>query len=209
MRRTLLVAAGWALATVLATALAWQAVELVSSEVTQRPAAPLSNEQVARALAGEAGGAGGSGAQPSAPADTTAPPGGAAPTDPPAPGPGGAGAGAPRTTLRPAPTSTTSPPGAEATTSTTSTTATAAAPAAPAVTRTIVSDGGQVAVRYEAGRVELLWARPDSGFTVDVDKAGPAEVDVRFESDDHRSRVRAFWRDGAPAEEVREEDTSG
>ena len=190
-RRVLLVGAGWVVATGLATVLAWRAVELVSSEVTERPAVPLSDDQVARAL--------GTGA--AAPATTG--------TTETVPGPGATGpegtstsARAPATSPSTATsTSTAGPaPTATPTTSTTSTTM------APAVTRTLVAQGGQVAVRYADGGVELLWARPESGFTVDVEKAGPDEVDVRFESDDHRSRVRAFWRNGVPAEEVREED---
>ncbi|MGH8999613.1 MAG: hypothetical protein ACRDY7_09505, partial [Acidimicrobiia bacterium] len=71
---------------------------------------------------------------------------------------------------------------------------------------TIDSRGGTVAVRYEDGRVRLNWARPDPGYEVKVADDGPTEVVVRFMDGRRRSVVRAFYRDGMPAHEVREND---
>ncbi|MDQ3946195.1 MAG: hypothetical protein M3357_13795 [Actinomycetota bacterium] len=69
-------------------------------------------------------------------------------------------------------------------------------------TRTISSRGGTVAVRYLDGTVRLLWARPDSGYDVEVADDGPDKVLVRFRSDRARSWVYAYYEDGKPAEAV-------
>jgi hypothetical protein len=61
-----------------------------------------------------------------------------------------------------------------------------------------------VAVRYGRGTVKLLWARPNAGYEVFVVSDGSRLVDVRFADRRHRSIVRAFWEDGAPANRVEE-----
>lgn len=198
VRRPALLALTWVAGTALAVALAWGAVGFVSSEVTNRRAAPISNDEVAAALA-----------SPSQASTTTS---AVAPFPGPTTVPVGAGAA---TSTSPAPTGTvraTLPSGSTKTTTTAPAAAPSTTPAsapttlAPATTTVIPSTGGQVAVRYEAGRVELLWAQPQAGFQADVDDDGPGQVDVRFETDTHESRVRAFFRDGAPAQEVREQE---
>lgn len=88
----------------------------------------------------------------------------------------------------------------------TSSTAPPATGQAGETTATIDSVGGQVAVRYVGGRVELVWARPKAGFEAEVHDAGPEDVEVRFHSDDHESRVRAFYAGGVPDREVREQE---
>lgn len=68
--------------------------------------------------------------------------------------------------------------------------------------RTISSRGGTVAVHYEDAKVGLLWARPNDGYDVAVVDEGPDRVFVRFRHNGSQSRVYAFYRDGAPAQEV-------
>ena len=192
--------ATWSAGTLLAVGLAWWAVGRVSSEVTDRPSSPISDREVAAALgAGPAG---------TAPASSTVPagePSGAGPSAPSTtPGPAG---GIPGPTS-PRPTTTAARGTAVPATSPAATAApptTTPAPLATATTATIDSVGGQVAVRYDSGGVELLWASPEPGFTADVGTAGPDQVDVRFRSDGHESRVRAYFRDGVPDREVRED----
>jgi hypothetical protein len=62
--------------------------------------------------------------------------------------------------------------------------------------------GGSVGVRFANGEAHLLWATPNSGFSVDS-SGSSSNVDVRFESDNHESRLKAFW-DGGPQQEIEE-----
>ena len=50
-------------------------------------------------------------------------------------------------------------------------------------------------VSYRPGEVILDGATPTAGFTVDVDKQGPPEVRVEFESDTAKVEVRVEWDD--------------
>lgn len=72
------------------------------------------------------------------------------------------------------------------------------APTARAVTEAYTLTGGVVTVRYRGGRTTLVGATPNSGFEVDVHDSGPDEVEVRFRSDDHESRLVTRWTAGAP-----------
>jgi hypothetical protein len=65
--------------------------------------------------------------------------------------------------------------------------------------------GGSVGVRFENGAAHLLWATPNSGFSVDS-RGGSTNVDVRFRSDSHESRLKAFWGDNGPEQEIEEQD---
>ncbi|MEY2424147.1 MAG: hypothetical protein QOI95_4214 [Acidimicrobiaceae bacterium] len=65
--------------------------------------------------------------------------------------------------------------------------------------RTYQLTGGSVGVRFENGEAHLLWATPNSGFSVDS-SGSSSNVDVRFESDTHESRLKAFWNNGPQAE---------
>ena len=83
------------------------------------------------------------------------------------------------------------------------------APSAPAsdagpVTRTWRGAAGSVTASCSAGNIALEGTRPSSGWKVEVDDAGPAEVRVELETVDERSRVRveAACRDGVPLFEV-------
>jgi len=59
--------------------------------------------------------------------------------------------------------------------------------------KTIPTDGGTVVVSYRPGEVVLDGATPAPGFTVDVDKGGPPEVRVEFESEATKVEVRVRW----------------
>ncbi len=74
------------------------------------------------------------------------------------------------------------------------------------MTKTIEGRGGTVAVRYEDGKVSLVWARPNPGFTMEVKEDGPEEVEVRFESEAHETRIKAWW-DGEPRHRVEERES--
>jgi hypothetical protein len=65
--------------------------------------------------------------------------------------------------------------------------------------RTYNLTGGSAAVRFEGGQARLLWATPRPGFQ--LDSSGDSEdVDIRFRSDSHESRLRAYWDNGPHAE---------
>ena len=53
--------------------------------------------------------------------------------------------------------------------------------------------------------VTVLTASPASGFTVEIGDSHGGGKRVEFESEDHRSRLEAWW-DGGPQDEVREDD---
>jgi hypothetical protein len=50
-----------------------------------------------------------------------------------------------------------------------------------------------VTISYSPGVVNLVSAIPQPGFSTDIKHAGPDEVRIRFESDDHTSDFRAEW----------------
>jgi hypothetical protein len=52
-----------------------------------------------------------------------------------------------------------------------------------------------VVVSYRPGEVILDGATPAAGFTVDVDKQGPPDVRVEFESEATKVEVRVEWAD--------------
>jgi hypothetical protein len=52
--------------------------------------------------------------------------------------------------------------------------------------------------------VEVLFANPAPGFTVEIEPGNDNGVKVEFDSDSHTSRVDAWW-DGGPADRVRED----
>lgn len=79
------------------------------------------------------------------------------------------------------------------------------APGASAETRTISTVGGSTALRFVDGRVEVVWATPNAGFTADIeDDSGDVETRVDFRSPEHRSRIKGEWADGAPSVETEE-----
>jgi hypothetical protein len=52
-----------------------------------------------------------------------------------------------------------------------------------------------VVVSYRPEEVVLDAATPAPGFSVEIDKPGPPDVDVEFDSEDLRVRVRVEWDD--------------
>jgi hypothetical protein len=63
--------------------------------------------------------------------------------------------------------------------------------------------GGTVRVRFAGGQAELLSATPRPGFRVQRNSGDAGEVRVTFRSDDHESKLRAWW-EGGPREEIEE-----
>ena len=194
---------GWLAGTAAAVALGIEAVNVVTATVTdgERPAA-MSPAMVSDALAEQSGAPVPGGTDTSSSTTASGPP---ATT---ATGPSTTRASSPATaTTRPTaasgPTATTR---ATPTTATTvpATTPTTASPSggatAPPEERTYDLVGGMVAIRFENGAARLLWATPKPGFRVERRDDGSGQVDVRFESDDHESRLRAWWEDGPQAE---------
>jgi hypothetical protein len=102
----------------------------------------------------------------------------------------------------PTPTSTTSAP----------TTATPqAAPTAPGVdeTKNFLSTGGSITVRLSGGQLSLVGAPgPAAGFTVDEQHVSATEVEVRFQSAGHRSKITVEIRSGRLVGNVEEDNTS-
>lgn len=167
----------WLVATATAVALAWGAVQLVADRVAEQPpGGPLARLSSVTPT----------------PAVTS-----------PAPTPSGGTATptGPSTTIPPAATT---PP--QATTPPPPSTPDATAPAAEPVTRSYTLVGGTVVVRFSPTRVEVLSASPNPGFTLEpLDRKGPLEVRVEFNSEDHRSRLRVSW-DGGPRAEIDEDE---
>jgi polyisoprenoid-binding protein YceI len=56
--------------------------------------------------------------------------------------------------------------------------------------------GGLVTISVDDPNVYLVAATPKAGFSVEIDKVGPEEVRVEFESSDRESSFRARWKDG-------------
>ena len=169
-------AAGWVLAVIATTAVAWQIVAVADEQVGDAPVSPI-----------EA-------APPSTSGDTTTTIGDPTTT---------AGS-ADSTTSTVGTTTTSETPGTSGsegggTTSTTSpTTSSTPITSEPAwATKTVVSNGGTVVVSYRPGEVRLETAVPLPGFQVEIDKPGPPEVDVEFESSSLRVRIRAEWEEGS------------
>jgi hypothetical protein len=53
-------------------------------------------------------------------------------------------------------------------------------------------------VRCTGSSIALVYSSPAPGFSAEVESAGPSEVDVRFESDNHRSRIKVKCSSGSP-----------
>lgn len=59
------------------------------------------------------------------------------------------------------------------------------------VTRTASSVGGSAAFEFDGTTITVLWSTPEPGFHVEIHRDAPGDVDVRFESDSHESRIKA------------------
>lgn len=203
MRPGLLLGGGWALATAVAVAVAVQGVGFVGREVTDRRPPALSVEDVRAALRdGEP--PAGSTATSTTTSSTSTTIVGDGPSEPataaarPASGsrsPSGSGAASGGSGATPA-----APSGGSGGTGTTS-------PAPSSTTRTYTLVGGSASVRFEPGKVTVLWATPNSGYEVDVETYAPDRVEVRFRSETHESELTAWW-DGGARDAIEEEARS-
>ena len=81
----------------------------------------------------------------------------------------------------------------------------AAPPDAGGETRTFALVGGTATLRFDPAGATVVAATPAPGFAVETSSEHGNGVRVEFESDEHRSRVTAWW-EGGPRQEVREDD---
>ncbi len=175
--------AAWIVAASLAMLLASQAVAMVRDQVTDRPsraAATLALETTSSTTGGET-----TATRPTATTATTAPP---------------------THTTEPAETPTTATPSATSTTvPTTSTTTPGANEEA-----TFYLVGGWATVRCSGEDVMLTTYAPNLGYHVDIETAGPANVEIKFEEagGDHRSKLEARCSSGVlqPQTDERDDD---
>jgi hypothetical protein len=104
-------------------------------------------------------------------------------------------------------TTTTAPP---ATTTTTTTTAPPQTTTTVATTNQTYSlTGGTVTLSVGNGEVWVVSAVANAGFDTDIEKAGPDEVEVKFESNNHKSELSAKFENGELRVEKEEEPRSG
>jgi len=181
MRRTIGFVALWFVAGAAATTVAWLGVSTVSDQLAGSGSHPdpLSADQINDELAGTDG--------------TTSDPD-------------------PTTTARPSTTTIPAPQPARGSTTTATGPVTPLAPTTTAppssaqpVTRSYDLEGGSATLHFTPAGVSVVVATPAPGFTVEVSDSHSGGKRVEFESDDHRSRVDAWW-DGGPQDEVREDD---
>lgn len=79
-------------------------------------------------------------------------------------------------------------------------------PGVQVVTRTATSVGGSAAFEFDGTRITVLWSEPNPGFHVEIHRDGPGDVDVRFESGSHESRIKADNENGSLRIRVEEDD---
>ncbi|MCH8992789.1 MAG: hypothetical protein IIA44_13720 [Acidobacteria bacterium] len=187
MRRVGIVVA-WLAATMVAMLIAATAVGSVRGQVTDVPAIPSAGAAALLAMSTTTTVLG--------PSTTNTP----TTTD---------GTAAPTTTITVPPTAsstttTTAPASTPTTTSPPTTTTTTTVPIGPVVT-THRLEGGEIRISALEPDVNLVSAFPFGGFSVEIDKAGPEEVRVEFESSDHESSFRARWKDGELDIDIEEE----
>lgn len=70
----------------------------------------------------------------------------------------------------------------------------------PVITQTFFLAGGTVTVEFSKTSVAAVVTEPATGFSSDVRQKSPTEIDVRFNSPGHRSRLRAWWLLGPQSE---------
>jgi cytoskeletal protein RodZ len=171
---------GWLVVVGLATTLTWQIVSAADDQVSERPIAPLN--VAAPALADTS----------STIATTTT----------------SLAASATTTTTLATPT-TSSPKATVATSTTTSSSTTATSPPTTEATwqtRSVQTAGGTVILRYRPGEVTYQSATPAPGYQVEVEKPGPPEVRMEFESESRKVEVEASWQDDGLDVHVSTED---
>ena len=77
-------------------------------------------------------------------------------------------------------------------------------PNTPWTQTTVASAGGLVIVSYRPEEVRLESVAPNPGFASEVEKEGPPDVRVEFESADLKVEIRAEW-DGGLVTEIDED----
>lgn len=165
--------AAWLGVLVLATTLTWQIVSAADDRVSDRPLAPLN--VAAPVITG---------------IDTTT-------SDAPASIPVATATSVPETsTSTTSATSTTATTASSSTTSTTEGPSTATTTVAAWQTRSVETRGGTVVFRYRPGEVIYQTATPAPGYKVEVDKQGPPEAEIEFESEEDKVEIHAAWESG-------------
>ncbi|MEY2464474.1 MAG: hypothetical protein QOH64_2612 [Acidimicrobiaceae bacterium] len=196
MSRRVVLALSWVAATLVAVFVALQAVGAVGRQVTDRPAAaarqvgataqpaalpaatPSTTETAAASASTDAS------QPPAVPTSSTRPPQSATapPEEPVDPGPATPG-----------------PNSNESSSESDHSTASGPDPApSPGPTTSYNLQGGSIGVRCSGSSIALVYSSPAPGFSAEVESAGPSEVDVRFESDNHRSRIKVQCSSGSP-----------
>lgn len=187
MRRTLTGIGLWVGAAIIAVVVAFQGVGVVGDQVTdERPAALAASDIEDRLAAAATSTTGAPTSSASLPTTTTT----------------GAPTSAVSTTVAavaPAVSSPSTPPAT-------------AAPAATSIpsaaeTRTYELVGGTAVLRFSPAGVEVVFATPNPGFSVEEEPEHGNGVKVEFESESHESRVDGWW-DNGPQERVREKPGS-
>ncbi len=179
----------WLVATVLAATVAWWAVSAVGGERGGDGGGLLSQAQVAGELADQRAEGPGAG-QPT----DGGPSADASPSPSPSPDP------TPSTTSTPEPATSSPAPG---------TATTPAPPVAADVARTWDVTGGQVGAVCTGATIALVYATPADGWSVEVDHAGPDELEIDFVRGGDESRLRAECVAGTPEITRSGDDGSG
>ena len=66
--------------------------------------------------------------------------------------------------------------------------------------------GGQVVLKYRQAEVVYQTATPAPGFRVEIEKPGPPEVELEFESESLKIEIHAKWDSGELKVEISESD---
>lgn len=195
MKRFLGIGAAWVGATALSVLIASAAVAGIRDRVVETPVAlgapttlPASDS---------------AGSTPVTPSSTTPTTVAEQPTAPTLPS-----TAAPDSTVVEPATTTTGPP-TTTTTTTTTTTPPQTSTTEPPATQTYTLVGGSVTLSVGNGEVWVVSAVPAPGFRVEIEKPGPIEVEVDFESNDHKSELSAHLENGELKVEKEEEPREG
>lgn len=203
MQRRFGVGAAWVVATVVSILLASAAVATVRREISERPS-PLRStalDQLASSTTAPPPNVAGETPSGTIPSSTTT----SAPTAQTTPI-------APPTTVSPVTSTTTTIGVAPVTTTTaapvvtTSTTTTTQAQGEP---KSYELTGGFVWIFVFPDSVVVSGATPSPGFSVEIKKAGPPEVEVKFEGESHTSVFKAEIEDGVLEVDLSEEEEGG
>ena len=95
----------------------------------------------------------------------------------------------PATSIAPPPTATPTTVGTTTSTTASTTTSTTGTPPAP-ITQTFTGIGGSITVRNDGDTLTLVASTAAAGFTTEVRHSSGGHVEVRFESDAHRTDAR-------------------